>query len=138
MDSRDLIEEREEMKDTIFQDFIVEFPHYEEMTGSFEDILFNEEEIQDWKEVWENELERIKMIDNLESEVSSEWGYGITFIEEDEFVDYAKEMAEECGYLPKDLPWWIENAIDWDQVADSLREDYNEIEFDNVTYLYRD
>lgn len=66
-----------------------------------------------------------------------DWEYGETFISDDYFTDYAEETVEECGYIPADLPVWLANAIDWEQVADALKEDYTEFEFQGVTYWAR-
>ena len=46
LDTRDLIEERDNLKQQILDSFLENFPHYEEMTESFEDIRFEEEEIE--------------------------------------------------------------------------------------------
>ena len=72
-----------------------------------------------------------------EADYLPDWEYGVTFIREDHFTDYAQETVEECGYIPADLPGWLANAIDWDKVADALKEDYMEFEFRGVTYWAR-
>jgi len=46
IDTRNLIEKREALKQEILDSFLEHFPHYEEMTESFEDIRFEEEEIE--------------------------------------------------------------------------------------------
>lgn len=135
MDSRDLIEKREELKQQVLDSFNETFPQYE--TDYFEDILFEEEEIQSWKEDWLDEIVEITDIEKLEDEVnSSEWLYGIYFIKEDEFTDYVEELLKDCGYISKDFPSWIE--IDWSSTADNVRQDYSEVKYQGITYLYRD
>ena len=137
LDSRDLIEKREELQNQILNSFNETFPQYE--TDDFENILFEEEEVQSWKEDWLDEIVEITDIEKLEDEVSSsEWGYGITFISEDEFEDYCKQFVEDCGYLSKELPFFISSNIDWVGVADDLRVDYLEVEYQGVTYLFRE
>ena len=59
VDTRDLAERREALKQEILDSFLENFPHYEEMTESFEDIRFEEEEIESWKEDFEDELKEI-------------------------------------------------------------------------------
>ena len=135
MDTRDLIEERENLKQQILESFLENFPHYEEMTDTFEDIRFEEEEIESWKEDWENELKEIEEINDLEDEVGSEFEDGVTLIEEDEFEDYYQELVEDCGYISKDFPSWIE--VDWSKTADNMRMDYSETEFRGTNYLWR-
>lgn len=136
MDSRDLIEKREELKQQVLDSFLETFPHYEEQTPDFESILFEEEEIQSWKEDWLDEIEEITDIDTLEDEVSSsEWDFGIYFIEEDDFEEYVKELLEDCGYISRDFPSWI--TIDWTSTAENVKQDYTEVEFQGQTYYYR-
>jgi hypothetical protein len=135
MDTRDLIEERENLKQQILDSFLENFPHYEEMTDTFEDILFEEEEIESWKEDWEDELQQIEEINDLENEVGSEFEDGVTLIEEDEFEDYCQELVEDCGYISKDFPSWIE--VDWSKTAYNMRMDYSETEFRGTNYLWR-
>jgi len=138
LDTRDLVEERDSLKQNILDSFLEEFPQYEEMTESFEDIRFEEEEIEDWREGWRDELEIIADINNLESEISSnEWDYGITLIDEDDFEDYCEELVKDIGALPNDLPSYIENNINWSGVAEDLRCDYSEVSYNGNNYLYR-
>lgn len=134
-DTRDLQTEREELKQQILDSFLEEFPQYEDMTESFEDIRFEEEEIENWKDGWYTELEVIEEIDKLEDEIGSEFEYGVTLIEEDEFEDYCQELLEDAGYISKDFPSWI--IIDWDATCDNMREDYSELTFGGTSYLYR-
>ena len=135
IDTRDLIEEREDLKQQVLDSFLEDFPHYEEMTESFEDINFEEEEIESWKEVWQDEIDQISIIDDLEYEVGSEFNYGVTLIPEDDFTDYVIDLLEDCGYVSKDFPGWIE--IDWEKTADNVRQDYSEIEYEGRYYLFR-
>ena len=62
LDTRDLIEEREDLKQQILNSFLETFEHYAEQTETFEDILFEEEEIESWKEDWLDEIVQIKDI----------------------------------------------------------------------------
>ena len=66
-----------------------------------------------------------------------DWEYGETFIRDDNFTDYVQELVEDSGYIPADLPGWLANAIDWEQVADALKRDYTEFEFRGATYWAR-
>lgn len=135
IDSRDLLERKEELKQQVLDSFLEEFPQYEYMTDSFEDIRFGEEEIENWKEDWAAELSEITRIEELDNEVGSEFTYGISLIEEYHFKDYCEELLIDCGYISKDFPMWI--VIDWGATADNIRMDYSEVAFDGKTYLYR-
>lgn len=85
------------------------------------------------------EQEELDALLELESEIGSfEEGCrnGIYFIDEDYFVDYAKELAYDIGAVSNDIEWPVYH-IDWDAAADELRMDYTEVEFEGNTYLVR-
>lgn len=139
LDTRDLVEKREELKEQILDSFLETFEHYTEQTETFDDILFDEEEIQSWKADWQEELDEIAEIDRVEDEVESYGGdgfeFGTTLIEETEFEEYCEEFIEECGYISSDMPSWI--IIDWRLTAGNMRQDYTEVEYQGKTYLFR-
>ena len=137
LDTRTLIDERSELKQEILDSFLENFPHYEEMTNTFEDILFEEEEIESWKEDWEDELKEIEEINDLENEIGDEFEYGTYLIEEYEFEDYCEEFCYDVGYVSRDTPQLILNNIDWKGIADDMRQDYSETEFRGTNYLWR-
>lgn len=134
IDTRDLIERRDELKELIHSDFIETFPQYEDRTDSFEDILLDEEEIQDWKEGFTDELEEIEQIDEIESDCT-DFQHGETLINDGYFEDYCKEMCEDCGNISKDFPRWIE--IDWDATANNMKEDYTSVTYRGEVYYTR-
>jgi Antirestriction protein (ArdA) len=135
LDTRDLETEREDLKQQVLESFLENFPQYEDMTYNFEDIRFEEEEIESWKEDWFTELEVIEAINDLEDELT-EWRYGVTLIEEADFEDYCQEFVEDCGYISKDMPQLIKNNIDWSGIAEDMKQDYTEVEFRGETYLF--
>lgn len=59
-----------------------------------------------------------------------------TFIEEEYFPEYAKELAEDIGAAPANAKW-PGNHIDWAAAAHELKNDYTAVEFDNRTYWFR-
>jgi hypothetical protein len=61
-----------------------------------------------------------------------------TLIADSYFTEYAEELCKDIGYISDDLPWFIANAIDWDQVADSLKADYSSVTLDGAEYWTRD
>ena len=135
LDTRDLIERRDELKEGILNSFLETFEHYKERTESFEDILFEEEEIQEWKEDWEDDLQEIDQIDKIEYTLGNEFEYGVTLVREDYWEEYVEDLLIEIGYLPKDLPCWIE--IDWASTAYNVKKDYEEVLYQGDTYLGR-
>ena len=135
LDTRYLAERREALKQEILDSFLENFPHYEEMTESFEDIRFEEEEIESWKEYFEDELKEIEEIDSIETELGSEFEYGVTLVDVDDWEEYVEELLEDIGYIPKDFPSWIE--IDWEATADNVKVDYMEVTYQGNSYLGR-
>ena len=131
-DTRDLIEQREELKQQVLDSHNETF--FDQAVDDYEDIDF-EEVINEWKEDWLDAISLIGEIDVLEDAIGDEFEYGVTLIEESEFEDYVKDLLEDCGYIPKDFPSWI--VIDWTETSDNVEQDYSELEFDGVTYLYR-
>ena len=132
LDTRDLAERREALKQEILDSFLEHFPQYEDMTESFEDIRFEEEEIESWKEDFEDEL---KEIDDVENEMGSEFEYGVTLVDVDDWEEYVEELLEDIGYIPKDFPSWIE--IDWKATANNVKVDYTEVTYQGNSYLGR-
>ena len=135
LDTRDLAERREALKQEILDSFLENFPHYEEMTESFEDIRFEEEEIESWKEDFEEELKEIEEINSIETKLGSEFEYGVTLVDVDDWEEYVEEFLEDIGYIPKDFPSWIE--IDWEATANNVKVDYMEVTYQGDSYLVR-
>ena len=137
LDTRYLAERREALKQEILDSFLENFPHYEEMTESFEDIRFEEEEIESWKEYFEEELKEIEEIDDVENELGSEFEYGVTLVDVDDFEDYCEELMEEFGYINKDTPQLIKNNINYKGIAYDMKYDYTEVTYQGNSYLGR-
>lgn len=137
LDTRNLAERREALKQEILDSFLENFPHYEEMTESFEDIRFEEEEIESWKEDFEDELKEIEEIDDVENELGSEFEYGVTLVDVDDFEDYCEELMEEFGYINKDTPQLIKNNINYKGIAVDMKYDYTEVTYQGNSYLGR-
>ena len=142
IDTRDLIEERDNLKEQILDDFNdrfnTELDDFDEIETYLNDEAsenIDEEERDNFKSYWEDELVQIIEIDKVEYEVGSEFKYGCTLIEEDDFEDYVKDMLIDCGYISKDFPTWIE--IDWEATAENVRQDYSELEYKGDTYYFR-
>lgn len=70
------------------------------------------------------------------TDVLEEMGDADYLVSELYFPKYIKETLEDCGDIPRDLPWYVE--IDWDATASNVKSDYSELEWDGHTYLYRD
>ena len=102
------------------------------------DIIERIEELEGNQDSLTNdEAEELAILLELQQEAkgADDWEHGVTLIRETYFTDYCKEMLEDCGEIPRGLPWYI--AIDWDETADNIRQDYWEVDYDGVTYLIR-
>lgn len=141
-DSRDLIEYIEylELELVINYNFFLEsiadangeeFSEVEDISDvDLDNKYFRNEEREDDIKHYEAILEFTEELSNN----SSDFAYGETIIHEDYFTDYSKDLAEDYGYLPKDLPSFIEDNIDWDGVADNLLAYYYPVEYEGNKY----
>jgi hypothetical protein len=59
--------------------------------------------------------------------------YPQCLISNDYFDEHMDQMAEDCGYMPKDLPFWMSVVLDYD----ALRMDYTNVEIGENTYWCR-
>ncbi len=130
------------------RDIIERFKELESMfDDAMEDIPDNERGNKDnarWVK-WEEseEAEEFKTLSELLDELKGNGGdeqfrgdwYPIALIRESYFTDYIEDELKDCGYIPKDLPSWID--INWESTAENCKVDYSELEFDGVTYYYR-
>ncbi len=64
------------------------------------------------------------------------WRDGVTFIPENDFKDYAEELAYDIGVVNRDSQ--ITVYIDWESWADDVKMDYSVVEFDGDTYWWRE
>ena len=90
-----------------------------------------QEELDSWEG---DNLEELEALRELKDEVS-EWDDGNTLIPEEDWIDYVEEMLQDCGYLPRNLPWYIE--IDWEKTAENIAQDYGTVDYLGTTYYYR-
>ena len=72
-----------------------------------------------------------------EASGSGDWAYGATLIRDSYFTEYAEELCKDIGAIPNELPWYIENHIDWAGVAREIQQDYMSVDFDGVEYWVR-
>ena len=142
IDSRDVIKEIEELEGEI--ESLKEYAD-EAITAFLEadaddqdDAAGDRDDALEAVIEWESEnLEYLTDLKNLASEGGGceDWVHGATLINEDYFTDYCKELCEDIGELPRDLPGYI--VIDWDATAENLRADYSHADFGGETYLIR-
>lgn len=117
IDSRDVIERIEELESAL-KNFLDE-----------NDVLLEE----NFPDI--DELRVLRKLANKAEQYSSDWEHGEILIRYSYWQEYVQEMLEDCGDIPKNLPWYI--AIDWETTADNISQDYALVEFDGVEYYIR-
>lgn len=147
IDSRDVISELESMEaDREALVYAVEEAEEAlvEARDAGEDTQAEEEALEDARlalEGWDDEngedLEALRKLNEDGEGATREWIHGETLIREDYFPEYAEELCKDIGDIPRELPWYIANHIDWEGVAGELKADYTEIDFYGDTYLIR-
>lgn len=99
---------------------------YEELQAKVENdpLSLTKEEQSDWNELLE-----------LENYLIDFW-HGEVMVPENEFTAYARQLAEDIGYVSSEATW-PNNHIDWIAAAYELRQDYSSFEWRGQTYLAR-
>ena len=89
-------------------------------------------------ELDEEDTERLAALGVLEDELGgSLWQDDGTMIPEEDFEDYARDLAEDLGYATNSDSNPLLGYIDWGAWAEDIKHDYLEVEFDGRTYLIR-
>lgn len=102
------------------------------------------EELEEGKHLTRPELEELEELKAIMADLQGMGGdeqwrgdwYPLTLIRDSHFRDYAEELADDCGMIPKDAKWPL-NCIDWEQAARELRYDYSGVDIDGMTYWTR-
>lgn len=127
LDSRDVIDRIDELSDEItYLTEALDDEDYTDEANRREDRLQLEEN--------EEELKILQDFANECEDYSSDWKHGAQLINENYFIDYARDFVEEC-YSGDTMPSWVE--VDWEATADNMRIDYAEIQFEDEVYLVR-
>lgn len=143
IDVRDIIQRveslREELQDAMDEN---EEGHNFEELSEYVDACVKDADAVHAHKLHEEAIE----LQKLESLLSDLCGYGgdeqwegdwypVTLINRSYFVEYCKELVQDIGDLPRDIPVYLE--IDWDKTADNLEIDYSTVDFEGEEYLYR-
>ena len=137
LDVRDLISRYEELEDTR-DEIETEWDDNEDNAGlDFANYVRTDVR---WGDDEEDEFQTLrKTLEALagyggDAQWRGYW-YPVTLIRDDYFVDYTQDLVVDCGYISKDFPHWI--AIDWEQTAKAVQEDYALITIGEFDYWYR-
>ncbi|MCR4331055.1 MAG: hypothetical protein NUV49_04230 [Patescibacteria group bacterium] len=89
------------------------------------------------EEMDEGEKEELRILREFKDDCGSrEWKYGLAFINDDYFTEYAEETAYDIGAVDRNANWPV-MFIDWDAAAEALKQDYLTIELEGNTFYYR-
>ena len=132
LDSRDLQKRLDELENEL-EELIEELEDAEEENEetSIEDA---KQAIKEWKDENREELDELLSLKDISG---AEWDYGITFIAEEDFEEYAQELAADLYGEEIRNAHWPFDCIDWEQAAGALRQDYSSIDYQGTTYLFR-
>lgn len=111
-----------------------------DLAKEFQDLKDQESGPENYPPLDEEEADRLKALAELDGELGGMEAYANnepTLIPDDEFRDYARELAKDVGYLSDGDNNPLMAYIDWDAWADALKTDYTEVTFDGDTYLIR-
>jgi len=137
IDSRDIEERINELESLIddYESDIEELQDSDEFEGDGLDTE-DQQRLEQLREDLEEAQEELNPLTAIRDEVSSsEWDYGLTLIHEDVWVDYVKELCEDIGEIPSELPSYI--VVDWDATADNISVDYSTVTIEGNDYYYR-
>lgn len=131
-DTRDLIEYIEFETSEVIEE-------YTKLSGREADTI---DEIDICDEL-EREYDFTERLDDLQRVVDfaeelkdyGDYEYGEAVIHTDYFTEYTEDLLIVCGYIPKDMPSWIE--IDMKATAENVKADYMEADFNGETYYMR-
>ena len=88
-------------------------------------------------ELHQSELNRMTELETVKNDLPG-GGAECEMIPEEEFVEYTKDLIEQCYEMPKDFDsnaWpWRHMKLDYEAAAKELEEDYTPVEFEGTTY----
>lgn len=138
LDVRDIIERVEELREERGDLQLALQEANDE--DSLNDCIVAKKDLEDWLA---GEGEELKQLEDLLSDLQGSGGdhewegdwYPVTLIRDSYFEDAMRELVQDIGDLPKDIPSYL--VIDWEKTAENLQQDYSSVDYDGVTYWYR-
>lgn len=80
----------------------------------------------------EEEQDELDDLYELQEQTSHIFENEESFISDDYFPEYTKQLLEDTGTISPDFPSWI--VVDWEETANNLLIDYMSYEFRGTTY----
>lgn len=142
LDSRDIIARIEELE-AERDGFVIECPEYVHGNHGLDEQCPNgcgdrNATPEEWAQDFPDDAAELAALSKLAEEAegyAADWKHGETLIRDSYFTDYAMEMLQDIGDLPKDIPHYI--VIDEEATARNIQMDYTSVDFDGVTYWVR-
>lgn len=136
IDTRDLLERLEELQ--AMRDLISSLADEYKDAETDEEREEIEGKLDSAKDDFDKaEQEELAQLEELQSDIGeTTFRDGCQLIHPDNFTDAMRELCEDIGDVPRDLPHYI--AIDWDETAENLKVDYSIVTFNGEDYLHRE
>jgi hypothetical protein len=128
------------------------YPAWESVGDLTAEDVFDSRDAEAWLDWWDDEMiaeqdasnggtdlaDLRTALQELRAECEGYgWEYGIGFIRETYFEDYARELASDIGAIDGHASWPLMH-IDWEGAARDLAMDYSTCEVDDMTYYWRE
>lgn len=139
LDSRDVIARRDELAEEreALAEALADLEADTANDPQYKDADAQRDTAKDALAEWDaDNAEELAALEAFIQDGSAEWDHGVTLVRETYFEDYAQELADDLGAIPKDARWPL-TCIDWEHAARELRYDYTGADFDGVTYYYQ-
>lgn len=134
------LDEANEAFDEVEDTLESEDPNHPDREAGREKIAEAKGNLSTWIEENGEEFDELKnILEDLKGSGGDEqwrgdW-YPITLIRDSYFTDYAIELLEDCGDIPRNMPHYV--AIDWDATARNIQVDYTSTKIHGATYWFR-
>lgn len=138
IDIRDIIERVEELESE--REALEESANEERDDDEQNEGLEAKAELESWDEDNKEELDTLNgLLEELagnggDHQWKGNW-YPVTLISDSHFVDAMRDLVQDIGDMPKEIPSYLE--INWEKTAENLQADYSSVEYEGTTYWYR-
>ena len=91
----------------------------------------NAEELKELAEL----IEELRGAGGGDHQWEGDW-FPSELIAEDDFEEYAEQLADDIGAVPSDAEWPL-TCIDWEQAARELAQAYSSVDYQGKSYYWR-
>ena len=91
--------------------------------------------LADWDDEHGEQYKALEEFCNEAEQYCSDWHHGATLILDEHWADYAQQLVEDVGDIPRNMPTYV--VVDWEATADNLKADYTAVEWGAYTYWVR-